>query len=33
MNSLTKEQKKLYQNAKICYVYKGMFEDKKISQS
>ena len=28
MNSLTKEQQKLYQNAKICYVYKEMFEDK-----
>ena len=28
MNSLTKEQKKIYQNAKICYVCKGMFEDK-----
>ena len=28
MNSLTKEQKKLYQNANICYVYKEMFEDK-----
>ena len=28
MNSLTKEQRKLHQNAKICYVYKEMFEDK-----